>query len=419
VPVSLAEVPVILVLVGLAAYTVLGGADFGAGFWQLTPGSGRRARAIREHAHNVIGPVWEANHVWLIFVLVVCWTAYPRPFGAISTTMALPLFIAGIGIVLRGTFYALHAATETDPEQRRVEMSFAVSSVLTPFALGTVIGGIASGRVPAGPGHGDLVTSWLNPSSIAIGVLAVAVAAYLAAVYLAADAVRHGDRELEDAFRVRALVMAGVAGAAAVIDLFVLRDDARRIWDGLTSGAGLVAVVISALAGVGTVALVLLRRYSLARLTAAAAVVAVIAGWGIAQQPDILPGLTIEQAAAGRSSIIALLVALALGALALAPSLAFLFTLVLRGRFDPRAERDEAPVATATADSGWRERLLPVALGLFVVSALIMLAFDSTWTRIVGVAGLLGSVSAGFVALGGLFTAAEAEVPKAGEPGLK
>src|SRR4051794_28865551 len=145
--VSLAEVPVILVLIGLAAYTVLGGADFGAGFWQLTPGSGKRARAIRAHAHHVIGPVWEANHVWLIFVLVVCWTAYPRAFGAITTTLAVPLFIAGIGIVLRGTLYALHTVAEPH-EARRVEISFALSSILTPFALGTVVGGIVAGRVP-------------------------------------------------------------------------------------------------------------------------------------------------------------------------------------------------------------------------------------------------------------------------------
>jgi cytochrome d ubiquinol oxidase subunit II len=147
-------------------------------------------------------------------------------------------------------------------------------------------------------------------------------------------------------------------------------------------------------------------------------VVAVIAGWGLAQEPQILPGLTIEQAAAGRSSIIALLVALGLGALALAPSLGFLFTLVLRGRFDPGAEQPAASVVTAPGGT-WRERLLPVALAVFAASALIMIALDSTWARIVGVAGLLGSVSAGFVALGSLLASAEAEASGPENPGLK
>ena len=142
----LADVPLILMLVGLAAYAVLGGADFGAGFWQLGGGPGERGRTIREHAHHAMGPVWETNHVWLIFVLVICWTAYPTAFASITSTLSVPLFIAGIGIVLRGTTYALRSGTATPREQRLVEVVFAVSSILTPFALGAVIGGIASGR---------------------------------------------------------------------------------------------------------------------------------------------------------------------------------------------------------------------------------------------------------------------------------
>src|SRR5262249_13730526 len=144
----LAEVPIFLMLVGLAAYAVLAGADFGAGFWQLVSGRDERGRDQRELAHHAIGPGWEANHVWLIFVLVVCWTAYPVAFGSIASTLAVPLFIAGIGIVLRGTAYALRSGTATPHEQRTVEVAFAGSSILTPFALGAVIGGIASGPVP-------------------------------------------------------------------------------------------------------------------------------------------------------------------------------------------------------------------------------------------------------------------------------
>jgi cytochrome d ubiquinol oxidase subunit II len=178
----LADVPLILMLVGLAAYAVLGGADFGAGFWQLWGGRGERDTAIREHAHHAMGPVWETNHVWLIFVLVVCWTAYPEAFASITSTLSVPLFVGAIGIIFRGTAYALRSGTATPGEQRRVEVAFGVSSILTPFALGAVIGGIASGRVPVGNAEGDLWSSWLNWTSIFIGVLAVATAPNLAAV---------------------------------------------------------------------------------------------------------------------------------------------------------------------------------------------------------------------------------------------
>jgi cytochrome d ubiquinol oxidase subunit II len=392
---QLADVPVVLILVGLIAYAVLAGADFGAGFWQLSGGGGERGREIREHAHHAMGPVWEANHVWLIFVLVVCWTAYPTAFGSIASTLAIPLFIGGIGIIMRGTAYALRSGTSTEREQRRVEIGSGISSILTPFALGAVIGGIASGRVPVGNAAGALVTSWLNPTSILIGVLAVVTAAYLAAVYLAADAVRAGYNELAEAFRVRALATALVAGGVAVAGLVVVHYDAEDLWDGLTSGWGLAAVVVSAAAGVGTLALVWRRRYEPARATAALAVAAVIAGWGFAQRPDILPGLTIEEAAAGRSTLIAIIVSLALGALVLVPSLALLFGLVLRGRFD--APPVDAPPAPPRAELP--ARLLPVAVACLAVGLPLMLLFDAGWAHAVGIVALLGFIASAFVAV--------------------
>ena len=385
-------------LVGLAAYAVLAGADFGAGFWQLTGGRSERGRRLRDHAHHAMGPVWEANHVWLIFVLVVCWTAYPVAFGSIASTLAVPLFIAGIGIILRGTAYALRSGTATAREQRRVEVAFAGSSILTPFALGTVVGGIASGRVPVGNAAGSLVTSWLNPTSIMLGVLAVATAAYLAAVYLAADAVRVRRADLESDFRARALGTAVLAGAAALAGLVVLRFDARPVWDGLTSGAGLAAVVVSALGGIATVFFVLRRRYEPARATAAVAVAAIVAGWGLAQRPQFLPGLTIDQAAAGRSTLLAVLVSLALGAVVLVPSLAFLFTLVLRGRFD---ESPEPAVVAPRAPAAARvsSRLLPAAAACLVAGAAVNVVVESRWGRIVGVPLLLAFVVLAFLAI--------------------
>jgi cytochrome d ubiquinol oxidase subunit II len=341
--------------------------------------------------------------VWLIFVLVVCWTAYPTAFGSIASTLSFPLFIAGIGIILRGATYALSSGAKSAREQRLIELSFAVSSILTPFALGAVIGGIASGRVPVGNARGDLVGSWLNPTSIVLGCIAVATAAYLAAVYLAADAVRLGKPELEDAFRRRALAMAPVAGAAALAGLAVVHNDARRIWDGLTGGAGLGAVIVSALAGAATISFVLARRYGPARVSAATAVAAIVAGWGLAQRPQLLPGLSMEQAAAGRPVIVATIVALALGSLLLVPSLGLLYSLLLRGGFDEQPEPARAAPAASGAPA--TRRLLPAALGCLAIGVLATVPVTSGWGRIIGIPFLLAFIALGFVAIATALTA--------------
>lgn len=388
----LVDVPLLLILAGLCAYGVLGGADFGAGMWQLLGG-----RRLREHAHHSMGPVWESNHVWLIFVLVVCWTAYPRAFGSIMSTLAVPFFIAGIGIVLRGTAYAVRSGTETLREQRIVEVVLACSSILTPFALGAAIGGIASGRVPVGNAGGDLASSWLNPTSALIGGLAVVTAVYLAAVYLAADALRLGDAELVRAYRLRALISGLVAGAVALGGLLVVRSDARPIWDGLTSGSGLAAVIVSAVAGTATLPAIVQGRFQLARGTAALAVAAVSVGWVLAQRPVFLPGLTIDEAAAGRSTLWAVVVTVAIGAVVLVPSLVFLFRLVLRGRFDAH-EAEPEPVSVAKpVRSG--VNLVLVAGACLGVGAGLMLVVDARWALITGVVGLFGFLVTGFIAI--------------------
>src|SRR4051794_9987036 len=190
---QLADVPLLLMLAGLTAYAVLGGADFGAGFWQLPGGRDERARAIREHAHHSMGPVWEANHVWLIFVLVVCWTAYPSAFGAIFSTLYVPLFLAALGIIVRGATYALHGYGRRDEPGPVVGALFSAASILTPFALGATVGAIAGGRVPAPPAPaGDPLDSWTGGVPLIVGAISVATSAYLAAVYLAGDATRAG-----------------------------------------------------------------------------------------------------------------------------------------------------------------------------------------------------------------------------------
>ena len=329
----------------MAAYTVLAGADFGAGLWTLlTAGPLGRAAGhrVRDQARHAMGPVWEANHVWLIFVLVVCWTAYPVAFGSITSTLAAPLLIAAIGIIFRGAAYALRGVADSSPA---AENLLGISSVLTPFALGTAVGAIAVGRVPVGNAAGNPVTSWLSPAPVLVGALAVAFSGYLAAVFLAADSLRYGENSLAAAFRRRALVAGVVSGALALAGLLVMRGSGLD----LTHGVALALVCVSGVAGLLTLALCFRSRFGLARLTAALAVASVVVGWAAAQAPRFLPGMTVTQAAAGESTLVALVIAVACGAVVLVPSLALLFTLFLRGRLDtPESHApDEAPAAFA------------------------------------------------------------------------
>jgi cytochrome d ubiquinol oxidase subunit II len=354
----LADVPMVFILLGITAYTVLSGADFGAGIWTLIPGGGQAgAAATRDHTRHAIGPVWEANHVWLIFVLTVAWTCYPGAFGSIVSTLAVPLLIAAIGIIFRGTAYAMRSQFGFGEERgvRLVERLFALSSVLTPFALATVIGAIATGRVPVGNARGGLFSSWLNPVSVLAGVLAVAFSGYLAAVYLAADARRQDERALVHDFRRRALAAGVVAGLAALAGLLVIRAEAPALWHGLSSGLGLALVIVSALAGVVTMVLVWRGFFGAARASAALAVAAVIAGWAAAQEPRVLPGLTVQEAAAGRETLIATIVAVAVGAVVLVPSLGLLYSLVLRGRLDVPETVNEPDSAVSPEGTGTLE----------------------------------------------------------------
>lgn len=396
---SLSSVPLLLALAGLALYVVLGGADFGAGMWQLAAGRGARGAAVREHAHEAMAPVWEANHVWLIFVLVVMWTCYPVAFGSIASTLAVPLFLAGIGIVFRGTAYALRAGTSGLREQAALDAVFGVASVLTPFALGTVAGAIAAGRVPVGNAAGGLWSSWTGALPLTIGVLAVALGAYLAAVYLAADGVRRGSAELERAFRGRALVAGVIAGGLAVAGLVVVHVDAHALYEGLVHD-GLPALIVSGLAGVATLALVWTRRYEAARYSAALAVAAVVAGWALAQEPVLLPGLTVSAAAASHDTLVAVVVSVAAGALVLAPSLALLFTLTLRGRLG--YEEDGAPAAPVSASparalAASRPGLLArISLACLLLTLGFLTLADAGWAHAVGVFALLACVLTGF-----------------------
>jgi cytochrome d ubiquinol oxidase subunit II len=391
-------IPLIFAVTGLAFYTVLGGADFGAGFWQLTAGKGRQAQAVREHAHAAMAPVWEANHVWLIFVLTVVWTAYPTAFGSIASTLSIPLFIAAVGIVFRGIAYALREGATGPRELSAIDTVFSISSVLTPFALGTAVGGIASGRVPVGNAAGGQFSSWLNPTSLLVGVLAVTTAAYLAAVFLCADATKLGDQGLEEQFRRRALGAGIVAGVIAVAGLGVIAGDADRIFHRLTTGAGLAGLVISLVAGVATLALVWRRQYELSRYGAAVAVAAIIAGWALAQSPLFLPGLTIEAAAAPRTTLIAVTVAVLGGAVILFPSLALLFRLDLTGRLAEGGESVDLRPTPRLVQASRQGFLARAALACLIAGIGLLTVAETAWAHALGVVSLFGFVALGFPA---------------------
>ncbi len=329
----LADLAATLMLVGVTAYVVLGGADFGAGFWDLTAGGAERGAPVRAMIKRAMSPVWEANHVWLIFVLVVLWTAFPEAFGSISSTLAIPLFLAALGIVLRGGAFALKGEAATIAEARALGATFALSSVLVPFFLGASAGAIAVGEVPLGNAAGDEWGSWTGTLPILVGLLAVVTGTHLAAVFLGADSRRAGRPELVRAFRKRALGSGLAAGALAIAGLAVVNSDAPDLYDGLTSGAGLACVIGSAVAGVATLALEWRERFEIARYSAAVAVAAIVAGWAFAQEPYLLPpDLTVREAAAPDATLTALLIAATLGMALLIPALAWLFRLALSGR---------------------------------------------------------------------------------------
>jgi cytochrome d ubiquinol oxidase subunit II len=323
----MSEAVAVVLFFGVTAYALFGGADFGAGFWDLVAGGaekGRRPRAVVDHS---IGPVWEANHVWLIFVLVVLWTAFPEAFGSIMLTLFVPLSLAALGIVLRGSSFAFRKEVYRTSSRRNFGAAFAASSVLVPFCMGAVAGAIASGRVPAGGVAGDPWDSWLNPTSILGGVLAVTVCAYLAAVYMTWDAKRFAEPEMVEYFRRRAIAAAVVTGVVALAGIWVLHDDARYVFDGLTSRA-LPLVILSAICGVGSIVLLARENHRGARVLAIGAVASVVVAWGVAQWPYLLPKtLKVSQAAAPDPTLWSVLVVFVLAAIIILPSLGLLYVL--------------------------------------------------------------------------------------------
>lgn len=340
-PATLPLVHALVIAIALNAYVLTGGADFGGGVWDLLA-SGERRDAQRETIARAIGPIWEANHVWLILVVVVLFTAFPPAFAAISTVLHIPLTLLLLGIVLRGAAFVFRSyGSPADRAQRRWGRVFAMASLLTPVFLGVCVGAIASGaagaalaRLQSGGAEfaSVFVAPWLAPFPLAVGVLTLALFAFLAAVYLTLEA---RDAGLREDFRRRALGGAAAAAVAAVLGVIAARSGAPRLEDALlSSGWGILLQLTAALLLLAAVWCLWTRRWGLARIAAAALVSLVLWGWLYGQHPLLVPpALDVHQAASPESTLRLLFWVLAAGAVILVPSLLYLYRI-----FTPQSE---------------------------------------------------------------------------------
>lgn len=342
-----------LVLLALTAYTVLAGADFGGGVWDFFA-RGPRAREQREAIAGAMGPVWEANHVWLIFLLVLLFTGFPLAFSTLSIALFIPFHLFLVGIILRGAAFVFraHGAEEAGP-QRVWARAFGSASIIAPVLLGMCLGAVSSGqiRVVGGEVHADYWSAWLTPLSWACGALALALCSYLAAVYLTLET----REELQEDFRQRTLIAGGVVVALAVILLPLLFIQAPRLAEGLFSLRALPIVALGVILALASLWAVLTRRYVVARITAVGEVIMLLWGWVVAQWPYLIyPDVTLEAAAAPDATL-GFLVGSAIPGLALLiPSLIFLFS-VFKGHNpqagDAAADSKRAGIVPAVSKS--------------------------------------------------------------------
>ena len=321
------------VVVSLAAYLVMAGADFGGGVWDLFATGSRRKRQ-RALIADAIGPIWEANHVWLILAVVLLFVCFPPAFARLSVALHIPLTLMLVGIVLRGSAFTFRTYdSQRDDVQRRWGLMFSWASLLTPILLGVSAGTIATGGIPARPSGSftdAYVQPWLQPFPLAVGALALSLCAYLAAVYLTVET---DDAELQDDFRLRAFIAGVGVFVTAMAALYIARRHVPLVWQGLTGSpwAPGYQVVVGALALLTFTAL-WQRRFRLARIAAPVQAVLILAGWALCQYPYLLPpDLTIAAAAAPDVTLELVLAALVLGFIVLVPSLVYLFR-VFKGR---------------------------------------------------------------------------------------
>jgi cytochrome d ubiquinol oxidase subunit II len=322
------------VLLSLCLYVLMGGADFGGGVWDLLA-FGPRRREQRKLIEKALGPIWEANHVWLILAVVLLFSAFPKAFMAISIALHIPLTIFLIGVVFRGSAFTFRSydSKQSDRRQQRWGLLFSLASVASPVLLGVVVGAVASGsiRFQNGVVDGGFVFPWLAPFPITVGLFALSLVAFLAATYLANEA---EDPRLADDFRARALASGALVGLLALAAFALSFNGAPRIREGLTERPWTWPLhAATAIFALTAFAALFRRRFALARLAAAGQTTMILLGWAASQYPYlVVPDLTIDSAAASPVVLRLLLIALAAGSVILFPALYILFRIFKGGR---------------------------------------------------------------------------------------
>jgi cytochrome d ubiquinol oxidase subunit II len=322
----------IFILLSLILYALMGGADFGGGMWDLLA-TGPRAKRQRQAVADAIGPIWEANHVWLILVIVLLFTGFPRGYATMMTALNIPLTAMLIGIVLRGSAFAFRKYdSQSDAVQRRWSLVFGAASFFTPFCQGITLGALATGRIRVENG---LVTTsffagWLTPFALACGVFAVGLFAFLAAAYLTVNA--EGQPELADDFRRRAIWSGLALGPIALVVFLTSKTGAPAMYAGLTNWWAPLLLAWTSLFALAALAALWRRWFQVARIAAAGQVTIILAGWSLAQYPNLVtPDVTVANSAAPEITLRLLILALGAGAIVLLPSLACLF-IIFRGK---------------------------------------------------------------------------------------
>ena len=326
---SIALVALIVLWWALIVYAVLGGADFGAGVWDLFA-FGRSAQRQRDLINHALGPVWEANHVWLIFLIVGLFNVFPSAFYSLSIALFIPFSIVLIGIVLRGAafifrYYAVQAKGAFARTWSRV---FSAASVLTPFFLGASAAGVASGHLlpPDGTPRADYIVGWTSPFALVIGAMAVTLCATLAAIYLIVEARDNAhDEQMVERYRLHALIAGGITAVLGMLGLLLSVSEAPLLWQGMLSH-GVPVVIVTMIIGLLTAITLFMRHYRFARVFIVAETAFMLGAWGLAQFPYIIPPrATIDNSANDPSVISILLVCIAIGMVILIPSLYYLF----------------------------------------------------------------------------------------------
>jgi cytochrome d ubiquinol oxidase subunit II len=317
---------VIFILLSLILYALLGGADFGGGMWDLVA-TGPRATAQRKAIAAAIGPIWEANHVWLILVIVLLFTAFPRGFAAMMTALNIPLTAMLIGIVLRGAAFTFRKyGSQTDLVQWRWSTVFGAASFFTPLCQGMTLGALATGRIRVENGQvtSGFLAGWLTPFALACGIFALSLFAFLAATYLTVET--KGRPDLQDDFRRRAIWSGLALNPIALVVFLTSKKGAPAMYAGLTNWWAPLLLAWTCVFAVAALVTLWLRRFSLARFAAIGQVTTILLGWSLAQYPNLVtPDVTVANGAAPEFTLRLLVLALGAGAIALLPSLAFLF----------------------------------------------------------------------------------------------